>query len=218
LEIAERNIIVDKTARYFLSFPKDNVVENLVFVVHGYAQLASNFIREFEFLTEHKNLIAAPEGLSKFYSRNVIASSWMTKEDRLNEIKDYVGYLDKLFEKISFEHNVSDAVKIIIGFSQGAHTAARWFVESKYNFHKLILCSSDFPVDADFKKLKQKLNHAKLYYIHGTEDPVLTGSPHFKESLERLKSNGIKFSEMKFKGKHEINKESILRAIGDNQL
>ena len=50
---------------------------------HGYAQLASIFITEFDYLKESNVLVIAPEGLSLFYGRErTPVSSWMTSHER----------------------------------------------------------------------------------------------------------------------------------------
>ena len=61
------------------------------------------FAQCFKILNTDKNTIIAPEGLSRFYKNGFygeVVSSWMTKEDRLNEINDYILYLDTLIEEL----------------------------------------------------------------------------------------------------------------------
>ncbi len=46
----------------------------------------------------------------------------MTKEDRENEIADYVDFLDAVFGEV-----VTPGARVtVLGFSQGVATAARW--------------------------------------------------------------------------------------------
>jgi hypothetical protein len=91
--MVKKNIIVTKTARYFISGEPSESIEQVWFVCHGYAQLANYFIRNFEILNDGKNLIIAPEGLNRFYWKGFsdrVVASWMTKEDREDDIKDYL--------------------------------------------------------------------------------------------------------------------------------
>lgn len=208
MKILEKNIIVKKSARYYASDPNPEKLKSVWFVLHGYAQLAKDFIKEFEFLADDNTLIIAPEGLSKFYSRNNIGASWMTKEDRLNEIDNYINYLNILFEEIETKYNLSTAKLNLLGFSQGVHTAVRWFIGTDYYFHQLHLCSSDFPKDADFDILKNKLQKSKMYFIYGKDDDVIAKQT-YQESLNLLKINEIGFEEIIFDGEHTIDKNSI---------
>lgn len=203
---------VEKTARYYSNDPVSEKPDTLWIVIHGYAQLAKDFIDEFEFLNDSRTLIIAPEGLSKFYSRNRIGASWMTKEDRSNEINDYLKYLDGLFSVLKIKYDLSDTMINLLGFSQGVHTAVRWFINSNFVFDNLILCSSDFPVDADFNKLNQKLVRSKMFYLHGDKDEIVSGKT-FNAGIELLNSKDIRFEQIKFEGKHEIHRETLISVI-----
>lgn len=208
LKISEFNIITQKTARYYSNRPDSVNIEFVWFVLHGYAQLAKDFVKEFDFLNDNNTLIVAPEGLSKFYFRNNVGASWMTKEDRLNDINDYLNYLNLLFDEIGAKYNLSKAKFNLLGFSQGVHTAVRWFVSTNHNFDRLLLCSSDFPKDADFDNLKNKLQKSKMYFIYGNKDDVI-GKQTFQESVNLLRINEVGFDEIVFEGKHTIDKNSI---------
>src|SRR6266704_2680299 len=96
----EHSLSTSRTARYFtLGHPSD--ARELWFVCHGYGQLASRFLERFHSLESQRRCIVAPEGLSRFYltehpTERRVGASWMTREDRLHEIDDYVRYLDAL--------------------------------------------------------------------------------------------------------------------------
>ena len=101
MEIKEHNIIVQKSARYFtLGYPSDKI-KSIWFVLHGYGNLASEFINSFEIINDGENYIIAPEALNKFYLKGFygkVGATWMTKENRENEINDYVNLLDSVYE------------------------------------------------------------------------------------------------------------------------
>ncbi len=212
--ILKNYILVSKTARYYTVVPDSRSIDKVLVVLHGYAQLAEDFIGEFNLPDDHNTLIAAPEGLSRFYSRNKIGASWMTKEDRLNEINDYVNYLDDVLSEIKSRFDLSEAEFNILGFSQGVHTAVRWFISSKYDFSRLILCSSDFPKDADMVKLRNKSSGSKLFFLQGNKDEIIS-QEKFSESLGFLKLNEIPFENIVFEGKHNIDKKSISAIINN---
>jgi predicted esterase len=211
MKIGESKIVVERTASYSIVLPENNI-KRVAFVIHGYAQLAKDFIEEFDFLDDGETLIVAPEGLSRFYSRDKVGASWMTRVNRDEEIGDYIKYLDKLESSLTELYDLSSADKIILGFSQGVHTAARWFTESLHDHSQLILCSSDFPADADFIKLKTRLNGYELIYIQGKEDAIV-GINTFRKSSSLLTSNGILHKEILFEGKHVISKEAVSAAM-----
>ena len=211
MKIVESKIVVERTASFCIVLP-ENKIKRVVFVIHGYAQLAKHFIKDFDFLNDDETLIVAPEGLSRFYSRDKIGASWMTKVNRDDEIGDYIKYLDKLESSLTELYDISSADKIILGFSQGVHTAARWFTESLHDHSQLILCSSDFAADVDFIKLKKRLNGNELIYIQGKEDAIV-GIDTFRKSSSLLASNDITHKEILFEGKHVISKEAVSAAM-----
>lgn len=210
MNITEHSIAVEKTARYCTNDPEYKKIKSSWFVIHGYAQLAKDFIQEFDFLSGPDSLIVAPEGLSKFYSKSIPAASWMTREDRDNEIEDYLKYLEKVFKEVNESYDITSSEINLLGFSQGVHTAVRWFIKSRYHIDKLILCSSDFPKDADFSGLKEKLSGAELYCLYGTNDRIISLSI-YEEDLEMLRSKGIHYKQITFDGDHVIDPEAVLK-------
>src|SRR5712691_3738407 len=98
----EYHIGVTRTARYFTLGGSPREVAEVWFVCHGYGQLAGRFLRHFEPLAGGTRLLVAPEALSRFYVEDTtvparerkVGATWMTREDRLSEIDDYVRYLD----------------------------------------------------------------------------------------------------------------------------
>ncbi len=213
MELSERNIITQKTARYYVSGTPSSTIKNIWVVIHGYGQLAENFIQQFDFLVNEDTLVIAPEGLSKFYTGNRIGASWMTKEDRENEIKDYLSYLDLILKDVSKEIDYLNVKVNVLGFSQGVHTAVRWFTLSGNKFDSLYLCSDDFPKDTDFEKLKTKLNGSKMFFIFGDADGIIPQTT-FDNSVQMMKEQGLNFETIIFEGKHIINTDTIKKLAG----
>ena len=97
----EHQLTVSRTARYHQLGELSAMTRRVWFVAHGYGQLAAYFIRHFAPLTaaDPHLVVVAPEGLSRFYLNGTggrVGATWMTKEDRLAEIEDYVAYLNQL--------------------------------------------------------------------------------------------------------------------------
>ena len=102
---------------------------------------------------------------------------------------------------------------ILIGFFQGVHTAVRWFTQTDTKIDKIILCSSDFPKDADFTALKKKLNeNVRLYYIYGLLDMIFTKDT-YQASMNLLKLHKIDFTDLDFDGGHVINEKIIQKIL-----
>ena len=83
-----------RTAHYYTHGAAPVDCQHLLFVLHGYGQLASKMIYKFDQL-DANYLVVAPEGFSRFYwneKRGIVGASWMTKLDRLEEIEDYSNY------------------------------------------------------------------------------------------------------------------------------
>ena len=127
---------------------------------HGYRQLAGRFLPRFADLDDGTRLIVAPEGLSRFYLHDPagghgkevpIGATWMTREDRENEITDYVGFLDGVLDEVldealdgdldevSAESGGAIARLTVLGFSQGAHTVCRWVAAGEAAIERVIL-------------------------------------------------------------------------------
>ena len=95
----EHHLEVKRTARYFTLGTLDENTEQIWFVLHGYGQLAQFFIKKFSVLDDGKTFLVAPEALSRFYLEGVtgrVGATWMTREERSNEVADYVFYLNQL--------------------------------------------------------------------------------------------------------------------------
>ena len=63
----EKHLVIPKTARYFLHGTPSEKTKEIWFIIHGYGQLAQYFIRHFSHFDPETTLVAAPEGLSRFY-------------------------------------------------------------------------------------------------------------------------------------------------------
>lgn len=210
LDTTPHNIITSKTARYYTAGRIDHSARELWFVIHGYGQLAGDFIKEFPYLAAEGSAIAAPEALSRFYNRNNPGASWMTKEDRENEIHDYVIYLDAIAEELSTKLNSACRFNLL-GFSQGVHTAIRWFCKGKPDFTRLLMCSSDIPKDLDYAALLTRSKITEMYYTCGDKDEFVNPIV-FEAGKTALQTGGVNLEAVTFEGNHRVNHE-LLRSL-----
>ena len=207
------HIEITKTARYFTYGQLSGKTKNVWFACHGYGQLAEYFIRKFDGLNPEENYVICPEALSKFYSNGFsgrVGATWMTKEDRLTEIKDYIAYLNALYQKI-FEHESLSKNQVnikILGFSQGTATVSRWVFDEKVTFDELIIWAGGLAHDLDFEKTQRVFQHKKLYLVYGKQDELIKPE-HFTQQEELMQKHALVPKIITFEGKHELNKEII---------
>lgn len=215
----QHDFIINFKARYYTLGNITETTKQIWFVLHGYGQLAGYFIRKFTLLQEQNVCIIAPEGLSRFYLENLqstgrasdrVGATWMTKENRQVDIENYLHYLNTLFE-----NQVGSANKIpvtVFGFSQGAATASRWVTDRSVNFNRLILWSGLFPPDMDFESGKEILQHKETFFVYGKSDPYINDNRIEEMNMISAKL-GIKPQIISFKGKHEIDEETLLKFV-----
>lgn len=215
------NVEFNFKARYFKSSPITSQTKAIWFVLHGYGQLAEYFLQKFKILDSAHLCVIAPEALSKFYLQNPqpgvnrnsdrVGASWMTKENRLVDIENYITYLDTVYQtEISqVEHSIPIT---ILGFSQGCATACRWIVERTLRFNKLILWAGIFPHDMDINKAKEKFLNKKIVMVYGTKDQYLTDS-RFSEMKIFIENLATSIETFTFDGGHEIDQAILTKLL-----
>jgi predicted esterase len=205
-EIQEFGIAVSKKMRYY-TFGNIEKADTLLIVLHGFGQLSKFFLKKFDFLPENY-LILAPEGMHRFYlqgNSGRVGASWMTKEARELDIEENTKALTALLEKVKNEKQYSKIM--LLGFSQGGATAARWYFSNPKQFDHLILWASVFPPDLDKPALE--INN-KNYFILGNQDEYYTEAQQFTE-IAAYKEIG--FNTIHFEGKHDIHQATLSKLL-----
>ena len=202
----ELKLTAPKTFRYWISgdFEKAN---KLIIVLHGYGQLAEFFIRKFNKIPEDY-IVVAPEGMHRFYLNGTsgrVGASWMTKEDRESDIADNLNWLSQLFVELNKQKSFEKT--ILLCFSQGGATAARWFYSKKVPFDQLILWASVFPPDLEKPQINSNSNN---YFVIGTNDEYYNAEAQTNE-IEFYKTMG--FETLQFSGKHDIEIGTLNRIL-----
>lgn len=204
---------VTRTANVYQLGEFSSETETLWVVCHGYSQRADYFLRHFQGLDNGKNVIVAPEGLSRFYREGFtghVGASWMTKYHRENEIQDYVAYLNQVVETL--KPQFPESMKLnVLGFSQGGATVCRWLAAANINFDRLILWSAAFPEDMNFETALPALEHTNVVMVSGTEDELIPKEMPGRQ-YELLRSYGITPQLVSFAGGHTMDAE-ILRQL-----
>jgi len=209
----KNHLISSRTYRYF-THGNIGKANKLLFVLHGYGQLAEFFIRKFHFL-EDDYFIVAPEGMHRFYlkgSSGRVGASWMTKEDRESDINDNINYLNQLYDVIS-SNKKFDKI-ILLGFSQGGATAARWFNSFQRDIDAHISWASVYPPDLALTTHKRNMNN---YFAIGDKDEFFSDQK-LKETIFFYKK--LNYTTFTFDGKHNIQPftlKEILNQININK-
>ena len=207
-----------RTARYFALGDPARAAE-VWFACHGYGQLAARFLEKLRVLDDGRRYLVAPEGLSRFYlsespTERRVGASWMTREDRLAEIDDYVLYLDAVYAEVFGSLDRARVTVHALGFSQGTSTVSRWVAMGKARVDRLTLWGGEFPPDLDLtlEPVLRRLRDARLSLVYGRSDEYIT--PKVVSGIgERLRQHGIPYEEIPFDGGHELN-EAVLRSLG----
>src|SRR6266513_2648943 len=193
----EHHVGVSRTARYFTLGSSSRGVAEVWFLCHGYGQLAARFLEKLRVLDDGRRYLVAPEGLSRFYlsespTERRVGASWMTREERLAEIEDYVQYLDAVYADVFGFLDRELVTAHALGFSQGASTVSRWVALGKATI--------------------DRLRAARLALVYGRSDEYIT--PKVIQAITaRLRQHAIPYKEVPYDGGHELN-EAVLRTLG----
>lgn len=213
----EHHLEVTRTARYWVLGEEAVEPREIWFVLHGYRQLARRFLRRFEALDDGTRRIVAPEGLSRFYVGtetgrhgpvSVVGATWMTREDRQREIHDYVRYLDRLAEVVTGD--VATGVPVVVlGFSQGVATAARWTTLGAMRPRRLLLWADLLPPDLDGARALEAWADTDVMLVRGDADGAFADERLLAAERERMEGAGLRPRIHRYAGGHEILPEVL---------
>lgn len=207
----EHSIDFTYRARFRTLGEIDKNINQFWLVCHGHGHLAEYFIRQFQCLNNSEHLIVAPEGLSKYYLKGFtgrVGATWMTREDRLNDIDNYLRYLASVYEEI--RPQLREDVKVtFFGFSQGAATISRFATQGSCQFDRLVLWAGIFPPDLPDIESAERLSEKNIYWVYGTKDPYLSAG--IMEEQGRI-ADRIKVTPqvISFEGEHELNDKILM--------
>lgn len=219
--IGEHHIPVSRTARYFTLGAAGGDPREVWFVCHGYGQLARFFLRHFQPLDDGGRLIVAPEAPYRFYLGSTIGShvgarvgaTWMTREDRLNDIRDYVAYLDAVYQQVLAGAPRPPKRRLALGFSQGVATVSRWAAMGTAALDEVILWAERLPPDLDLTGAAERYCRLRLRLVYGEGDPFLQADA-VAEQQARLAEHGIPHELITYPGGHELDTPTLQRIAG----
>ena len=138
-----------------------------------------------------------------------VGATWMTKENRLADIENYVSYLNTLYKNLYLPPTIPVTV---LGFSQGAATISRWIADGKIKLNRMILWSGVFPPDMDFVSAKDILKGIEIVFVYGKKDPFLDGTHYHTMDTISTKLE-IHPQVIAFDGGHEIPEDVLKKLI-----
>lgn len=211
-DITQQDAVFSFNARYYTCGELSAKTEKIWWVMHGYGQLATYFLRKFAHLDPDKNYIIAPQGLSKHYLEGFegrVGAVWMTREDRLNDIANNMTYLQAVYAKESAKPYFNTVPQVyMLGFSQGCATLCRWLAESRVPYSRLVLWAGEMPADVLAKVHETSIASRELFFVYGNRDELIT-QDNAEKYFHSLKSAGIHPRVINFEGGHEITAEII---------
>jgi predicted esterase len=218
--IDEYHLGVTRTARYYTLGSPGPGVRELWLVCHGYGQLARYFLRRFAPLADGSRLLVAPEALSRFYLEDPgtshtaarVGATWMTREDRLTEIQDYVRYLDAVHAQVLERLERKGVRLMVLGFSQGVATACRWAALGAAATDALILWAHGLPPDLDLAAAGERWRRLAVWLVAGERDAAYTAAAAAADG-RRLAEHGVRQETVTFPGGHELD-AATLTALG----
>ncbi len=208
--IRHNKIITNQTGQYYCYGNVGTSIHTHWMAFHGYGQQAKRLTSKFEIFKETGHLVVAPEGLHRFYWEGVygdVVASWMTKENRQDDIADYVSFIDKVDEATGFSRK-NNVHKIAFGFSQGCSTLWRWILNSHPDIDCIVLWAGWLPEDMLFKQHLEYLQSRKIYFIYGDEDKYLT-SERLDVLFQRFDDALLNIEKIVFEGGHRVDRDIL---------
>ncbi len=186
--------------------------------MHGYGQLADWFGKRFERWASKERLFLFPEGPHRFYVQGTagrVGASWMTKEDRLNDIQDQFDYLEGL--TTGYIRDLPKSTRIhVLGFSQGVATALRWLDKSTLPINSLICWAGTFPPDINYKLNTSKFQGIKLHACFGDADEFIPVEKA-RGLVDQLQDQAIDIKPHFYTGGHRLKLELLHELIADSE-
>jgi len=204
MTLIEGNIRIPHTVYYSVLVPQQKGPRPLLIVLHGFGQVAGQFVKVFEPLAQTGILVAAPQGAHQLYTNlkeRRVGFSWLTKYERDQSVSDFVAYMEQFYKLLHETCEVDSQRVFMLGFSQGVSMAYRTWAHSSLPVRGVIACGGDLPPDI-VEKL-EGLPPIQILLVHGRQDEDVSPE-RVQEALEHLKARGLKPELFDFEGGHVV--------------
>lgn len=212
----EHRLTVARTARVQVLGDPEQAREVWI-VIHGFGQLASEFLAPFKAIATPERAIVAPEALNRFYKEKAgatrsadrpVGATWMTREDRDAEIADYVSYLDTVAARFAGGRALT-----ALGFSQGVATLMRWVALGGSPMARVIAWAGEIPGDVDLAAHRARFPAAGVDLVLGTSDEYRAWID--AEAMHgRLVAAGLPYRVHAFEGGHRLDRATLVALAG----
>lgn len=207
----EGQIMINRTARYYILSDNSLPIREVWIVLHGYGQLAQDFIKTFESVLKPGVCIVAPEALSRFYishHKKTIGASWMTSEFREAEIADYSNYLTQVYHEVCRTRMIGVHKLILMGFSQGVATLFRWLTTSNISVNHIIAWAGSIPSELAEKESFIERMKIDSYVIYGQQDGIVTAEEQ-ATSIAFIEKHHLPYRIIFFGGRHQVDEKTL---------
>lgn len=181
--------------------------------LHGYGQLVTFFQRHFRPLVTESRALIFPQGQHKFYLQGTegrVGASWMTKEDRLEDIANQRLYLNTVCDWA--KDQAPNARFHMLGFSQGVATGMRFSGYSNVRFYSFLAWAGSWPPDLEDKSIAT-ISNLLMSAWFGTKDPYI-GEQKKKARLALYNNDFRLFPEVgTYEGAHSVDSDILAREI-----
>jgi predicted esterase len=215
----EHHLRTPRTARFYLLGEVTAGTRELWVACHGYAQLARFFARPFAGIVSPERAVVVPEALNRYYFETApgvhgldarVAATWMTREDREQEIADYVEYLDNLVEHVVGD--VAPDVRITaLGFSQGTATVSRWVARGRTPVERVVLWGAGLP--PELEPSPSLFGGAELVIAIGNQDEHVSEAAVARQEA-RLREGRRAYRLVRYEGGHRVESGALARLVG----
>jgi predicted esterase len=131
----------------------------------------------------------------------------MTREDRLHEIEDYLGYLELLHDEV--QKTLPRPVPVTaLGFSQGVATATRWAARTHAPVRRLVVWGGTVPPEVDLSVFAK----VRVTVVCGDQDEFITAKVRAAEA-GLWRTVGIDPEVKMFAGHHEVRPDVLAELV-----
>ena len=210
----EHHLKISRTARFYTLGELNENTKQIWFVLHGYGQLAQYFIKKFKGIVDENTFIVAPEALSRFYLDEQftrVGATWMTREMREIEIEEYIDYLNKIYDNLLIDKDLTNIEVNILGFSQGCATAGRWLGAGHIKCNKLLFWAGFFANGVQEIIDPKKLENIETFYVYGTKDEFIVKYPDMIKKFQENLIAELNPKIFSFDGGHTIDEKTLTK-------
>jgi predicted esterase len=203
MTILEQQLVTPRTVPWFVVGDASRP-ETVVFVLHGLGQRARPLADHLGPAAGPDRVLVVPEAPSRYLPRPGAAragAAWSTGEDHAADLRDNVLYLDAL--RADVWRRFGARRHVLVGFSQGGLTAARWLAHSRHAWDKVVLWGAPIPRDVDPVGFRAGLGRTELVLAIGDGDPYVTPAAE-RAALDTLDRLDVPFRVHRYVGGHAI--------------